>query len=134
MRHTDRGQRVTNLTQQLATMSDNQHTFFILGYPSSYVAEDYCLAGSRRGNKKSPPFACTKAIAHRLDGHLLVVSKLNHVFPYVADYLRLGLPADFQSALTTRPKLILLKFLAALFKPLAIMLRNLFAGLGNAAL
>jgi hypothetical protein len=28
------------------------------------------------------------------------------VFPYVADYLRPGLPAGFQSALTTRPKLI----------------------------
>jgi hypothetical protein len=28
------------------------------------------------------------------------------MFPYVADYLRPGLPAGFQSALTTRPKLI----------------------------
>jgi len=28
------------------------------------------------------------------------------VFPLVADCLRLGLPARFQSALTTRPKLI----------------------------
>lgn len=40
------------------------------------------------------------------------------MFPYVADYLRPGLPAGFQSALTTRPK---------------FTLRNLLAGLGNAA-
>jgi|TARA_R110002126_G_scaffold284619_1_gene434438 hypothetical protein len=51
------------------------------------------------------------------------------MFPYVADYLRPGLPAESQSALTTRPKLFFFQQVAHIEAPsLALKALNLSSG------
>jgi hypothetical protein len=51
------------------------------------------------------------------------------MFPYVADFLRPGLPAESQSALTTRPKLFFFQQVTHIEAPsLALKALNLSSG------